>query len=121
MAKDRQGSRKARGKRVRYKVGQVRGDRLRLSIYRSSCNIYAQIIDDSKGRTLVAASTLEKEIKETIKNGGNREAAAAVGKSIAKKALEQKIGKVVFDRGGFLYHGRIKDLAEAAREGGLEF
>ena len=121
MTKDRQSSRRARGKRVRYKVKQVRRDRPRLSIFRSSCNIYAQIIDDTEGKTLVAASTLEKELKETLKNGGNQDAAIAVGKLIAKKALEQKIAKVVFDRGGFLYHGRVKVLAEAAREGGLDF
>ena len=121
MAKDRHSSRKSRGKRVRYKVAQVKRDRLRLSIYRSASHIYAQIIDDAAGSTLVAASTLEKEIKETIKSGGNRDAAAAVGKLIAKKALEKEIAKVVFDRGGFLYHGRVKVLAEAAREGGLQF
>ncbi|MBF0382628.1 MAG: 50S ribosomal protein L18 [Magnetococcales bacterium] len=121
MAKDRQSSRRARGKRIRYKVKQVRRDRPRLSIYRSTCNIYAQIIDDAAGVTLVAASTLEKEVKESIKNGGNCDAATAVGKMIAKKALEKDIAKVVFDRGGFLYHGRVKVLAEAAREGGLQF
>ncbi len=121
MAKDRQSSRKARGKRVRYKVKQVRRDRPRLSVFRSSSNIYAQIIDDAAGVTLVAASTLEKDIKDAIKNGGNCDAATAVGKLIAKKALEKKIGKVIFDRGGFLYHGRVKVLAEAAREGGLQF
>ena len=121
MAKDRQKSRKVRGKRVRYKIGQVGSGRPRLSIYRSTCNIYAQIIDDTQGRTLVAASTLEKEVKDAIKNGGNKDAAEAVGKLIAKKAAEQKIAKVVFDRGGFLYHGRVKVLAEAAREGGLDF
>ncbi|MBF0358083.1 MAG: 50S ribosomal protein L18 [Magnetococcales bacterium] len=121
MAKDRQSSRKARGKRVRYKVKQVRRDRPRLSVFRSSTNIYAQIIDDAAGVTLVSASTLEKDIKDTIKCGGNCDAATAVGKSIAKKALEKKIGKVIFDRGGFLYHGRVKVLAEAARESGLQF
>ncbi|MBF0456189.1 MAG: 50S ribosomal protein L18 [Magnetococcales bacterium] len=121
MAKDRQSSRKARGKRVRYKIRQVRQDRPRLSIYRSSCNIYAQIIDDTQGRTLASASTLEKEIKDSIQSGGNKDAAIAVGKLIAKKALEKKISAVVFDRGGFLYHGRVRVLAEAAREGGLDF
>ncbi len=121
MAKDRHSSRKARGKRVRYKIAQVRHDRPRLSIYRSTAHIYAQIIDDAAGQTLVAASTLEKEVKESIKNGGNCDAAAAVGKLIAKKALEKEISQVVFDRGGFLYHGRVKVLAEAAREGGLKF
>jgi large subunit ribosomal protein L18 len=121
MAKDRQSSRRARGNRVRYKIKQVGDGRPRLSIYRSSSNIYAQVIDDAQGHTLIAASTLDKDIKDSVKNGGNQDAAIAVGKMIAKKALEKKIGKVVFDRGGFLYHGRIKVLAEAAREGGLQF
>lgn len=121
MAMDRQSSRKVRGKRVRFKIKQVMRDRLRLSVYRSSCNIYAQIIDDSAGRTLVSASSLEKEIKDTLQNGGNKLAASAVGKLIAKRALEENITQVVFDRGGFLYHGRIKVLADAAREIGLKF
>lgn len=121
MAMDRSSSRRNRGKRVRYKIKQVGQDRLRLSIFRSASNIYAQIIDDTEGHTLVAASTLEKELKDTIKSGGNCDAAAAVGKLIAKRALEKKIAKVVFDRGGFLYHGRVKVLADAARESGLEF
>jgi len=91
----------------------------RLCVFRSNTEIYAQIIDDETRNTLVSASSLEKDLK--IKNGGNVEAAKVVGKSIAEKAKKAKITKVVFDRGGYLYHGRVKALAEAARENGLEF
>ena len=91
----------------------------RLNVYRSLSNIYAQIINDVTGETLVSASTVEKDIKENY--GGNIEAAKAVGAAIAKKALEKGIKVVVFDRGGFLYHGRVAALATAAREAGLEF
>ena len=94
-------------------------DRPRLNVFRSNANITAQIIDDEKGVTLVSASTLEKELK--ITNGGNVEAAKLIGAEIAKRAKKAKITKVVFDRGGYLYHGRVKELAEAARENGLEF
>ena len=91
----------------------------RLNVYRSLSNIYAQIINDVTGETLVSASTVEKDIKENY--GGNIEAAKAVGAAIAKKALEKGIKVVVFDRGGYLYHGRVAALAAAAREAGLEF
>ena len=91
----------------------------RLNVYRSLSNIYAQIINDVTGETLVSASTVEKDIKENY--GGNIEAAKAVGEAIAKKALEKGIKEVVFDRGGYLYHGRVAALAAAAREAGLEF
>ena len=94
-------------------------ERPRLNVFRSNANISAQIIDDNKGVTLVSASTLEKELN--IKNGGNIEAATLIGAEIAKRAKKAKITKVVFDRGGYLYHGRVKALAEAARENGLEF
>ncbi len=94
-------------------------DRPRLNVFRSNANITAQIIDDVKGVTLVSASTLEKELK--IANGGNIEAAKVIGAEIAKRAKKAKIKEVVFDRGGYLYHGRVKALAEAARENGLEF
>ena len=94
-------------------------DRPRLNVFRSNANITAQIIDDEKGVTLVSASTLEKELK--IANGGNVEAAKVIGAEIAKRAKKAKIKEVVFDRGGYLYHGRVKALAEAARENGLEF
>ena len=94
-------------------------ERPRLNVFRSNANITAQIIDDEKGVTLVSASTLEKELK--ITNGGNVEAAKLIGAEIAKRAKKAKIKEVVFDRGGYLYHGRVKALAEAARENGLEF
>jgi large subunit ribosomal protein L18 len=94
-------------------------ERPRLNVFRSNANITAQIIDDEKGVTLVSASTLEKDLK--IKNGGNVEAAKLIGAEIAKRAKKAKITKVVFDRGGYLYHGRVAALAEAARENGLEF
>lgn len=111
-------SRLARHARVRKKVSGT-SDIPRLCVFRSLKNIYAQIIDDTTGNTLVAASTLEAELKG--KNGGNCEAAKAVGELIAKKALDKGIKKVVFDRGGYVYHGRVAELASAAREGGLEF
>jgi large subunit ribosomal protein L18 len=92
-----------------------------LSVFRSSKHIYAQLIDDVKGTTLVAASSLEKPMREGAKTGANIAAAKAVGKLIAERAKEKGIKDVVFDRGGYLYHGRIKALADAAREGGLNF
>lgn len=96
-------------------------ERPRLSVFRSEKHIYAQIIDDITGTTLVAASTVEKDIKAQIAAGSNVEAAQVVGKAIAEKAKAKGIDNVVFDRGGFLYHGRVKALADAAREAGLEF
>ena len=107
-----------RHKRIRENLHGT-ADRPRLNVFRSNANITAQIIDDDKGITLVSASTLEKELK--ITNGGNVEAAKKIGELIAKRAKDAKITKVVFDRGGYLYHGRVKALAEAARENGLEF
>ena len=95
--------------------------RPRLNVFRSLSNIYAQIIDDEAKVTLVSASTLDKEIKGTFPNGGNVAAAAEVGKVVAKRALEKGIDTVVFDRGGHIYHGRVKALAEGAREAGLKF
>jgi large subunit ribosomal protein L18 len=89
-------------------------------VYRSSKHIYAQIVDDDKGHTLASASSLSKEL-EGLKTGANRAAARAVGKLIAQKATAKNVTKVVFDRGGYVYHGRIKELAEGAREGGLKF
>jgi large subunit ribosomal protein L18 len=97
------------------------GGRARLSVFRSSKHIYAQLIDDAKGQTLAAASSLEKTLRENAKTGANIDAAKAVGKLIAERAKEKGIKDVVFDRGGYLYHGRIKALADAAREGGLNF
>jgi large subunit ribosomal protein L18 len=114
-------SREKRKRRVRKKVRGTSGSP-RLSVYRSSKNIYAQIIDDTMSKTLVDASSLSKGASDDVrKKGGNKEGAALIGKLIAERALKSGIKKVVFDRNGFLYHGRIKALAEAAREGGLEF
>ncbi|HQM95589.1 MAG TPA: 50S ribosomal protein L18 [Clostridia bacterium] len=93
----------------------------RLNVYKSLNNIYAQVIDDTKGNTLVSASTLDPSLKETLKNGGNLDAAKQVGTLVAQKALEKGIKNVVFDRGGYVYHGKIKALADAARAAGLEF
>ena len=110
--------RKIRHTRIRENLSGT-SERPRLSVFRSNANIEAQIIDDVKGVTLVSASSLEKELN--LKNGGNVEAAKVIGAEIAKRAKKAKINTVVFDRGGYLYHGRVKALAEAAREGGLEF
>jgi len=110
-----------RKRHVRKKVSGT-PDRPRLTVFRSHKNIYAQIVDDLAGRTLVAASSLEKPLRERLTiGGGNKAAAAAVGTSLAEKAVQAGIRKVVFDRNGFPFHGRIRELAEAARKGGLEF
>lgn len=106
--------------RVRKKVHGTAA-RPRLNIYRSLSHMYAQVIDDDAGNTLVAASTLDKAIKDKIEFGGNVEAAKEVGKLIAEKAIAAGITEVVFDRGGYLYHGRVQALADAAREAGLKF
>lgn len=106
--------------RVRKKV-EGTTERPRLNVFRSLKHIYAQIIDDTTGTTLVSASTLDEAIKGKIAFGGNREAAKEVGKLVAQKAVDKGIKAVVFDRGGYIYHGRVKELAEAAREAGLEF
>jgi len=95
--------------------------RPRLCVFRSNKHIYAQVIDDAKGTTLTAASSLDPETKEHVKNGGNIAAAKAVGKIVAKRALDKGISAVLFDRGGYIYHGRVKALADAAREAGLKF
>ena len=95
--------------------------RPRLSVHRSDKNIYVQIIDDTSGRTLAAASTLDKDLRADVKNGGTAEAAAAVGKLIAERGVKAGVSEVVFDRGAYIYHGRVKALADAAREGGLQF
>ena len=114
---DKNKTRQKRHLRVRNRVAGT-AERPRLNVFRSLAHIYAQVIDDDKGMTLAAASSLDKEFKG---KGGNIAAAKAVGKAIAKKALEKGISEVVFDRGGYIYHGRVKALAEAAREGGLKF
>ena len=108
--------RQARHERIRK---DIHGAVPRLSVYRSNSNIFAQLIDDENGITLVSASSIDKELK--LENGGNIEAATKVGKLLADRAQKANIKKVVFDRGGHLYHGRVKALAEAARENGLEF
>jgi large subunit ribosomal protein L18 len=108
-----------RRRRVRTSLLAKRGLRARLSVHRSGRHIYAQVIDDEAGKTLVAASTLDKDAR--AKTGATTDAATEVGKVIAERAKKAGVTKVVFDRGGFLYHGRVKALAEAAREGGLEF
>lgn len=114
---DRKMERTRRHIRVRRKISGT-AERPRLCIYRSNTNLYVQIVDDVAGNTLVAASTLDKEIKT---KHANKEAAKEVGTLIAKRALDKKIESVVFDRGGYIYHGVVKELAEAAREGGLKF
>ena len=108
-----------RSQRVRTKVKQK--GRVRLSVFRSGKHIYAQLIDDAKGVTLASASTLGKEVKGKVKSTATVDAARAVGEEIAKKAKDAKVKEVVFDRSGYLYHGRVKALADAAREGGLAF
>ena len=106
---------------VRRAIKLAATGRARLSVFRSSKHIYAQVIDDDKGATLVSASSLEKDMRGSLKTGANVDAAKAVGKLLAQRAIEKGIANVVFDRGGYLYHGRIKALADAAREGGLKF
>jgi large subunit ribosomal protein L18 len=110
-----------RVRRVRHRIAKHIKGRPRLSVFRSSQHIYAQIIDDLGGRTLAAASSLDKSLRETLKTGADKAAAAAVGKLIAERAKEAGVDVVVFDRGGYLFHGRVKALADAAREGGLAF
>ena len=107
--------------RNRYALKSKGGGRPRLTVFRSSKHIYAQIIDDTKGATLVAASSVEKEVRGGAKTGANTEAAAQVGKTIAERAKAAGITAVQFDRGGYIFHGRVKALADAAREGGLSF
>ncbi len=110
-----------RKNRVRYQLRQKAAGRVRLSVFRSGQHIYVQLIDDAKGETLAAASTAEAELKKAHKNGANVAAAKAVGALIAKRAADANVEHVVFDRGGYLFHGRIKALADAAREAGMKF
>jgi large subunit ribosomal protein L18 len=107
--------------RVRRALRRVANGRPRLSVFRSSKHIYAQIIDDARGRTLATASSLEKGLRDKLKTGADAAAASEVGKLVAERAAGAGIKDVIFDRGGYLYHGRVKALAEAAREGGLNF
>ena len=115
----KEASRLKRKRRIKKKIGS--GERLRLSVFRSCKHIYAQIVDDGKGQTLAAASTLSGELKDQMSGLKKTDAAKAVGKLLAAKAKAQGIDKVVFDRNGFLYHGRIKAMADSCRENGLEF
>ncbi|MCK5934755.1 LSU ribosomal protein L18P [Fulvimarina manganoxydans] len=110
-----------RASRIRRSIKKVANGRPRLSVHRSSKNIYAQIIDDAAGRTLAAASTLDPSLRTELKTGADVAAASAVGKLVAERAKEAGVVDVVFDRGAFIYHGRVKALADAAREGGLNF
>lgn len=115
---DKTNRRKAR---VRRTLRKHAAGRPRLSVYRSSKNIYAQVIDDAAGKTLASASTLEKDVKGSLKTGADKDAATAIGKLVAERAIKAGVKEVVFDRGAYLYHGRVKALADAAREGGLSF
>ncbi|MGH1418836.1 MAG: 50S ribosomal protein L18 [Hyphomicrobiaceae bacterium] len=110
-----------RKERVRRTLKARSSGRPRLSVFRSSQHIYAQVIDDVSGKTLVSASTLEKDLKSALKTGADVAAAVAVGKQVAERAVAAGVKDVVFDRGGYLFHGRVKALADAAREGGLNF
>ena len=107
--------------RTRLKIRKQNGSRPRLSVFRSGKHIYAQVINDADGRTVAAASTLEKEMRDAMKNGSTVDAAGTIGKLVAERAVAQGVKEVVFDRGGYRFHGRVKALAEAAREGGLAF
>ena len=110
-----------RQSRARAKLLRTAGGKPRLSVFRSGRHIYAQVIDDVAGRTLAAASTLDKDVRGALKTGADKAAAARVGSLIAERAKAKGVDRVVFDRGGYLFHGRVKALADAAREGGLRF
>lgn len=117
---DRETNRHKKHSRIRSRISGT-AERPRLSVFRSLDNIFVQLIDDVNGVTLASASTIDKEVKATVKNGGNKEAAIAVGKKIAERALAKDVKTIVFDRSGYIYNGRIQALADAAREAGLEF
>lgn len=117
---NKEANRKARHSRVRKKLSGT-PQKPRLNVYKSNTNIYAQIIDDIAGKTLVSASTLDKDLKGVLDSASNKEAAKKVGEALGKKALDNGIEEVVFDRSGYLYHGKVKELAEGAREAGLKF
>ncbi|MCP4395519.1 MAG: 50S ribosomal protein L18 [Alphaproteobacteria bacterium] len=108
-----------RKQRVRYRLKQKAGNTPRLSVFRSAQHIYAQVIDDVNGSTVASASTVESELKSKLKSSSNKDAATEVGKLVAKRAIDAGVEKVVFDKGGYRYHGRVKSLADAAREAGL--
>jgi large subunit ribosomal protein L18 len=110
-----------RQRRTRSAIARNAVGRLRLSVFRSSKHIYAQVIDDAAGRTVAAASSMDESLRKSLKTGADTEAAKAVGKLLAERAMAAGVKDVVFDRGGYMYHGRVKALADAAREGGLTF
>jgi large subunit ribosomal protein L18 len=116
---DKKGARLRRARQTRLKIAELRA--VRLTIHRSNSHIYAQVIDPTAGRVIASASTLEPEVRSGLSNGGNTKAAALVGKRIAERAREKGVESVAFDRAGFKYHGRVKALADAAREAGLKF
>lgn len=118
--KNRQAVRTAKHRRLRNRFSGT-SQRPRMAVFRSNQNLYVQIIDDEAGNTLVSASTLQKEVKDSLEKTNNKEAAAFLGKLVAERALKAGIEEVVFDRGGYLYHGKIQVLADAAREAGLKF
>jgi large subunit ribosomal protein L18 len=118
---EKKGAEDRRKARVRRAIRKAANGRPRLSVFRSSKQIYAQIIDDERGHTVAAASSLEKSLREALKTGATIAAAKEVGRAVAERATQAGIRQVVFDRSGYLYHGRVKALADAAREGGLEF
>ena len=121
MPHTRKPPRQRRKERVRFRIRAKSAGRPRLSVFRSGLNISAQVIDDHEGKTLAAASSLDKQLKSELKTGANIAAAKAVGKLLAERAVAAGVKEVVFDRGSYLFHGRVKALAEAAREGGLSF
>lgn len=110
-----------RKRRTRFNVKRLSKGKPRLSVFRSGKHVYAQVIDDEQGRTLAAASSIDKDLRGKLKTGADKEAAAAVGRAVAERAVKAGVSQVVFDRGGYHFHGRVKALADAAREGGLKF
>ena len=118
---EKKGAEDRRKARVRRAIKKAANGRPRLSVFRSSKQIYAQVIDDARGHTVAAASSLEKDLKGKLKTGADVDAAKEIGRLVAERAVQAGIKQVVFDRSGYLYHGRVKALADAAREGGLEF
>jgi large subunit ribosomal protein L18 len=120
MARDIEALERRKAK-VRRALRAAANGRLRLSVHRTSKHIYAQVIDDAKGETVASASSLEKDLRSSLKTGADTDAAKAIGKLVAERAAEKGVTAVVFDRGAYIYHGRVKALAEGAREGGLQF
>ena len=121
MAVLKSAKKRNRATRTRSKIARAKNTRPRLSVFRSSKNIAAQIIDDVEGKTIASASSLDKSLRGDVEKGSNSQAAAQIGKMLAERALKAGVSEVVFDRGSYMYHGRVKALAEAAREAGLKF